>query len=136
MKGLSTIVWLLVMAVSAQAGIPENWQNKVEARLLQSSATTNEFIVIMAEQSDLSGAANLKTKEAKGRYVFERLMETARRTQAPVLEKLRAQNLDCQPFWVANAIRVRGDSQVIQSLAQATHTARIVANAVTSAPAT
>ena len=75
--------------LNARAGIPENWQDKVDSRLLQGAPATNEFLVILSEQADLSGAAALKTKEAKGRYVFERLTETAQRTQPPILKTLQ-----------------------------------------------
>ena len=76
----------------------------------------------------------MKTKEAKGRYVFERLRETALRTQQPILKTLREQGLDYRPLWVANMIQVRGSLPAIQLLAQRADTARIVANSPIRAP--
>ncbi|MGA2785957.1 MAG: S8 family serine peptidase [Verrucomicrobiota bacterium] len=134
MKWMVTCACLALAFLPARAGIPENWQDKVDARLLQGAPATNEFLVILSEQADLSGAAALKTKEAKGRYVFEHLKEVAQRTQPPLLKTLQDQHLDYQPFWVANMIRVRGDSHAVQSLAQRTDTARILANASVRAP--
>jgi subtilisin family serine protease len=106
----------------------------VDSRLLQGAPATNEFLVILSEQADLSGATALKTKEAKGRYVFERLSETAQRTQQPMLKTLRERGLEHRPFWIANMIWVRGDLPAIQSLAQREETAHIVANPAVRVP--
>ncbi|MEI8288754.1 MAG: S8 family serine peptidase [Verrucomicrobiota bacterium] len=125
---------LFLVVLASQAGIPENWQNKVDLRLLQGAPATNEFILILSGQADLSGAAALKTKEAKGRYVYERLSETAQRTQAPVLDELQRRGLKHRSFWIANAIWAQGDVASIQALAQKTETARLVANFHVSTP--
>jgi subtilisin family serine protease len=134
MKWIAKSACLVLVVWTARAGVPENWQDKVEPRLLQGAPATNEFLVILSEQADLSGATALKTKEAKGRYVFERLTEVARRTQPPLLKTLQEKKLEYQPFWVANMICVRGDLPAIQSLAQRSDTARIVANSAIRVP--
>src|ERR1035438_7276663 len=104
MKWIATSACLVLAVLTARAGVPENWQDKVDPRLLQGAPATNEFLVILSEQADLSGAAALKTKEAKGRFVFERLTEVAQRTQPPLLKTLQEKKLEYQPFWVANMI--------------------------------
>jgi subtilisin family serine protease len=134
MKWIITNACLLLAVLTARAGVPENWQDKVDSRLLQSAPATNEFLVILSEQADLSAAAALKSKDAKSRYVFERLTEVAQRTQPPLLKTLQEQKLEYQPFWVANMICVRGDLPAIQSLAQRADTARIVANSAVRVP--
>jgi subtilisin family serine protease len=134
MKWIAKCACLVLMILTARAGIPENWQDKVDPRLMQGAPATNEFLVILSEQADLSGAAALKTKEAKGRYVFERLTETAQRTQQPMLKTIRERGLEHRPFWIANMIWVRGDLPALQSLAQRGETARIVANSANRVP--
>ena len=134
MKWIVKSACLVLAVLTARAGVPENWQDKVDPRLLQGAPATNEFLVILSEQADLSGATALKTKDAKGRYVFERLTEVAQRTQPPLLKTLQEQKLEYQPFWVANMICVRGDLPAIQSLAQRLDTARIVANPAVRVP--
>src|SRR5262245_35754262 len=47
-----------------------------------------EFLVFLNEQADLRGADLLTSKAAKGRYVFDRLTDTASRTQRPLLDLL------------------------------------------------
>jgi subtilisin family serine protease len=134
MKWIVKSACLVLAVLTTRAGVPENWQDKVDPRLLQGAPATNEFLVILSEQADLSGAAALKTKAAKGRYVFERLTEVAQRTQQPLLKTLQEKKLEYQPFWVANMIWVRGDLSAIQSLAQRADTARIVANSANRVP--
>jgi subtilisin family serine protease len=134
MKWIAKSACLVLAVWTTRAGVPENWQDKVDSRLLQSTPATNEFLVILSEQADLSGATALKTKDAKGRYVFERLTEVAQRTQPPILKTLQEKKLEYQPFWVANMICVRGDLPAIQSLAQREDTARIVANSANRVP--
>jgi subtilisin family serine protease len=134
MKWIAKSAYLVLVVWTARAGVPENWQDKVDSRLLQSTPATNEFLVILSEQADLSGAAALKTKDAKGRYVFEHLTEVARRTQLPILKTIRERGLEHRPFWIANMIWVRGDLPAIQSLAQREDTARIVANSANRVP--
>jgi len=134
MKWIAKSACLVLVILTARAGIPENWQDKVDPHLLQGAPATNEFLVILSEQADLSGATALKTKDARGRYVFERLMETAQRTQQPMLKTLRERGLEHRPFWIANMIWVRGDLPAIQSLAQREETAHIVANPAVRVP--
>ena len=134
MKWIVKCAGLVLVVLASQAGIPESWQNKVDPSLLQDTRATNEFILILSEQTDLSGAAALKTKEAKGRYVYERLLETAQRTQAPVLKELQRRGLKHHSFWIANAIWAQGDVAAIQALALRTETARMVANFHVSTP--
>jgi subtilisin family serine protease len=134
MKWIVKSACLVLVILTARAGIPENWQDKVDPHLLQGAPATNEFLVILSEQADLSGATALKTKDARGRYVFERLMETAQRTQQPMLKTLRERGLEHRPFWIANMIWVRGDLPAIQSLAQREETAHIVANPAVRVP--
>jgi subtilisin family serine protease len=134
MKWIAKTACLVLVGLTARAALPENWQSKVEPRLLQSAPATNEFLVILSEQADLSGAAALKTKDAKGRYVFERLTKVAQRTQQPILRMLQRQALEHRPFWIENMIWVRGNLSAIQSLAQRPETARIVANPAVRVP--
>ena len=134
MKWIVKCAGLVLVVLAGRAGLPENWQNKVEPRLLQGAPATNEFILVFSEQADLSGAAAFKTKEAKGRYVYERLSETAQRTQAPVLDELQRRGLKHRSFWIANAIWAQGDVASIQALAQRTETVRLIANFHARAP--
>jgi subtilisin family serine protease len=87
-----------------------------------------EFFVVLADQADLSQAANLPTKAEKGRFVYQTLSEKAQRTQRPVLQWLRERNIEHQSFYIVNAILVRGTRQIADTLAARPDVARVEGN--------
>ncbi len=119
---------------TAQFTITDNvWQEKVDAWVLETAsvrhpAQETEFLVFLNEQADLSGAAQLPTKEERGRYVFERLTAVAARTQSPIITTLKAEGVDYRPFWAANMIWVRGNISVVQRIARRADVFHIYAN--------
>jgi subtilisin family serine protease len=97
--------------------------------LLTKSATQPvEFIVHLAEQADLSQAANLTTKIAKGRYVFAELTRVADQTQPTVVVLLEQEGVPYQRFWVANMIQVKGDQELMEKLARLPEVAHLYGN--------
>ncbi|MEO8275157.1 MAG: S8 family serine peptidase [Thermoanaerobaculia bacterium] len=94
------------------------------------SAGTSEFLIVMKEQADLSGAARLSTKAEKGRFVVERLRETAARSQSPVLATLAAAGVEHRSYWVANLIWAKGDANLVATLAARSDVRGIAANPV------
>jgi serine protease AprX len=87
-----------------------------------------EFLVVLAEQADLSAAGALPTRQAKGRYVYETLQQTAQRTQAPLLAWLQAQGIPHRSFYIVNLVWVKGDASVVKALAKRPEVARLEAN--------
>lgn len=87
-----------------------------------------EFLVVLADQADLSGAAQLATKEEKGTFVFKALSAKAQATQGPMLDWLRANGLEHQSFYIVNMIRVKGNLDVALALAARPEVARIEGN--------
>ena len=111
------------------------WKNKVDPWVLKSAAQApTELLVFLKEQADLSPAKHLLTKLEKGAYVYNQLTQTAKRTQAPLLAFLQDQQLrspgtvEFRPYWVANMIWVRGDSDLVKTLAQRADIAHLYAN--------
>jgi uncharacterized repeat protein (TIGR01451 family) len=84
--------------------------------------------VVLAEQADVRAAEALRTKEEKGRFVFETLRDTAARTQGPILALLSARGAAHRAYWVANMIWVKGGAALIEELALRPDVARISAN--------
>src|SRR5438477_3882125 len=62
-----------------------------------------EFFVVLADQADLSGAANLQTKAEKGRYVYNTLLNKSQTTQGPILQWLRERGVEYESFYIVNA---------------------------------
>ena len=68
-----------------------------------------EFLVVLADQADLRGAAPLQTKEEKGRFVYSALYSKAQTTQKPLLNWLQANGIQHRSFYIVNMILVKGD---------------------------
>ena len=87
-----------------------------------------EFFVVLADQADLSAAANLQTKAEKGRFVFQTLFNKAQITQGPILQWLRERGLEHHSFYIVNAILVKGTRDVAEALAARPDVARVEGN--------
>src|SRR5213080_2320096 len=89
-----------------------------------------EFFVVLADQADLSGAANLQTKAEKGRYVYNTLLNRSQTTQGPILQWLRERGVEYESFYIVNAILVKGSQEIAQALASRPDVARVEGNPV------
>jgi subtilisin family serine protease len=87
-----------------------------------------EFFVVLVDQADLSGAANLQTKAEKGRYVYNSLLNKSQTTQGPILQWLGDRAITHQSFYIVNAVLVKGTRQVADALATRPDVARIEGN--------
>jgi serine protease AprX len=87
-----------------------------------------EFIVVLTDQADLSGAAALTTKMEKGRYVYDALRNKSKATQTPILHWLRDRGIEHQSFYIVNAILVRGSREIAEALAARSDVARVEGN--------
>lgn len=87
-----------------------------------------ELLVVLGERADLSGAAALPTKLEKGLFVRERLLAVATRSQRSLLAELRRRGVPHRPFYVVNAVWVRGDRSLVTALAKRPDVARVEGN--------
>src|SRR4029453_5529528 len=87
-----------------------------------------EFLVMLADQADLSPAANLPTKTEKGRFVYQTLLEKAQSTQEQILQWLRDRKIEHQSFYIVNAILVKGDRHLAETFAARPEGAHIDGN--------
>jgi serine protease AprX len=87
-----------------------------------------EFFVVLADQADLSPAGNLQTKTEKGRFVYQTLLEKAQSTQEPILQWLRDRKIEHQSFYIVNAVLVKGNRQLAETLAARPDVARVTGN--------
>ncbi len=121
-----------VLALPWVAAAPAAAGEKISPALTRAFAASAdgraEMLVVLAEQADLTPAAALPTKAAKGRFVFERLSETAERTQGPLLAELARRGAPSRPFWAANFVWTKGDLSLAQALAAREDVARLETN--------
>lgn len=118
----------LVMTLASRSNAASS--PKIASRVLKETASGNatEALVVLSEQADLSRAASLPTKEAKGRYVVNTLREVASRTQVPILKMLEKRGVPHQSFWVVNMIHVTGTRALMDELAARSDVKQIDAN--------
>jgi hypothetical protein len=121
---------LLGFAMKDGALAQDNPTTKFEAGLLdQLTAGSTDFFITMAEQADLSGAAQLQTKAEKGQYVFDTLVSSADQTQADLRLFLDRQGVDYKSFYIVNTILVKnGSLDLAQTIAARTDVVKISAN--------
>lgn len=104
--------------------------DKVAPWVLNHTANGNvaEFLVVLSDQADLRGANTLVTREAKAHYVRNALWNKAQSTQAPLLQWLREHNVEYRAYYIVNMVWVRGNVDVVQSLAARSDVLRIEGN--------
>ncbi len=107
-----------------------DWKRKVTPAVLQavSDEGAANFIALMAEQADVGEARFLPLKKDKGAYVFQKLSETAERTQARVVDVLRQFKAPYQSFWIINAVQAKGGEDILQALAALPEVKAILTN--------
>jgi serine protease AprX len=105
-------------------------QSKIAPWVMDNTAggAVAEFLVVLADQADLSGAASLRTKEEKGRFVYETLYNKARSTQGPILAWLKERKIEHRAYYIVNMIWVKGDINIAMALASRSDVARVEGN--------
>src|SRR4030095_5550959 len=76
-----------------------------------------EFLVVLADQADFSGAAALPTKNEKGPYVRDALWNKSQATQGAILQLLRERGLEHRSYYIINGISVKGTRETAEMLA-------------------
>ena len=87
-----------------------------------------EFMVVLADQADLSRAAALPTKSEKERFVYDTLWNKSQTTQGPILQWLRERGIEHRSFYIVNAVLVKGSREIAETLAARPDVARVEGN--------
>lgn len=129
---LTGLVMLILLAggaliggtLRAQAGVPASAaaggpESKIDKQVLKDTANGQKasFVILLADQADVSAAYAMKDQDARGWYVYNTLRDHAAKTQGPIRAALTAAGAPYQAFWVANMIVATGDLSLVQSLA-------------------
>jgi len=86
------------------------------------------FIILMKEQADLSGAAQIDDPVARRAFVYQALVDTADGSQAPIRARLEAEGLAYRRYYLQNVIRVDGHRWRTRDFADLTGVAGVVPN--------
>jgi serine protease AprX len=105
-------------------------QSKIAPWVMDNTAggAVAEFLVVLTDQADLNSAASLRTKEEKGRFVYETLYNKARSTQGPILAWLKERKIEHRAYYIVNMIWVKGDINIAMALASRSDVARVEGN--------
>jgi serine protease AprX len=128
---LGSALILLCAILQAVHGAPAgSASSKISPLVLQQleGRESAEFLVILSEQADLSGAELYPSKEARGRFVFETLFKKAESSQRQILQHLDENGITYRSFYVANAIMVKGGLSTAMDFAARPEVARIESN--------
>jgi subtilisin family serine protease len=86
------------------------------------------LFVVMKEQADLTGLAGVADHTARIRQTYQRLVDTAERSQAPLRKSLRGKGLKFTPFYLVNGIEVDAGPIARQWLASRSDVAEVLLN--------
>jgi serine protease AprX len=129
-----SILWALLGSVDPGASTPVAAQSNFPATVAPwvvehtANGAQTEFLVVLRSQADLSAAARMPTKLARGQYVHDSLWRTAQAAQAPVRAYLDARGISYQSFYIVNALAVKGDRGLVLALAARPDVDRIEGN--------
>jgi subtilisin family serine protease len=117
--GLLLVGLLLSPAAPSLPGAAATGVSKVSQGVLADTVNGKQasFLILMAEQADLSAATTMQDQNARGRWVAERLRETASRNQGPLKALLTKMGVAHRSYWSANMIAAEGRRDLIQMLA-------------------
>ncbi|KRF38254.1 hypothetical protein ASG96_17515 [Terrabacter sp. Soil810] len=100
-----------------------------EQRLTQNK--TADFWVRMIDKADLSKGSQVADWNQRGKAVHDALRSHATASQAKVVAQLKAANADYTPYWITNAVLVRGGTLgLANTLAANTEVKEIVETSV------
>ncbi|MFT4666825.1 MAG: serine protease AprX [Polaribacter sp.] len=120
----------ICFSLYAQAQATEQWSSKVDPSLLVEveEGNTVDFLIVLKEQRSLNSSPTKKTKEEKGRYVFEQLQKVAKESQQSLRSFLESKNITYQSFFIINSIYTKGKLTLIKELASRNDVAQIQNN--------
>jgi subtilisin family serine protease len=122
-------------AGEARAPLPRSGA-RVDPRLTADLAASADgqatFLVFLADQADLAAAYGIAGWSARGEYVARTLRQHAEAAQQGLLSELESRGLHHTPFWIVNAVAVRGDAADVAAIAARAEVAELRANRTAS----
>lgn len=126
---LAVALGALMLGLTAQpalAASPSDTPERatVAPELLDTTDTTT-FLVYLRETAPLASTATLQEPDDRARAVHQLLTDTAKRTQRGLRQLLDARKAEHTPYWIANAVQVRGDQALVKEIASRPEVAQI-----------
>ena len=117
-------------AIGQGDAINQNTSAKIAPWVIEHTAAGQqaEFIVVLAEQANLSPAKMLVAKSEKNFYVRDALWAKSQETQGPVRQWLAEQGIEHRSFYIVNAIWLKGTREIAEALAARSDVLRVEGN--------
>lgn len=91
--------------------------------------------VLMKQRANLASAVSRAgTWRAKGDAVLNSLANTAKTSQASLIQTLTARNIEHKAFWITNAVKVVADDATIAELAARSDVSKIIEDTIAQIP--
>jgi subtilisin family serine protease len=129
----SLLLLMLALAYAAAsfagaAASASNPLDKVETSVVDTVGAGQEttFWAVLREEADLGPAATM-SRSARGQFVYEQLTSVAEQSQAGLRTMLEQRGASYEPFWIVNAVRIRGDKALLTAVASRPEVEQILA---------
>ncbi|HEX6076853.1 MAG TPA: carboxypeptidase regulatory-like domain-containing protein [Micromonosporaceae bacterium] len=129
---LSTLATVPAAASPAAGDSTIKIEQKVRDQLAKKGTTS--FWVVLDSQADLAGAARLKGKTDKARFVLTTKTRHAEKTQAGLRALLDRNHADYTSYWIHNSLLVTGDAGLLAKVAARPEVEAIEADDPVSVP--
>ena len=105
-------------------------EGKVSPQAMEDTADgkTASIVILLADQADVSAAYDIKDHDARGWFVYNRLTEHAKKTQAGLRTLLNSRGINYKSFWAANMMIAEADRSLAVEIAGRSDVARIDSN--------
>lgn len=126
---LSAAAALLTSPIPAMADtVPPSTPAKIDSALRSAVAKGGDatFFVVLKDPADLSGAKKQKTHTAKAKAAYKELRAHAADSQKSLTSFLDKEKVGHKDYWIANAVQVTGDADLVNELAKRSDVASIV----------
>lgn len=87
-----------------------------------------EFIVRLKARAEMQDLRQVGDALQRRTLMVERLRDTAKITQASLVSHLKAAGIEYRPFWITNAVWVRGDRTLLDEILRRQDVAHVHAN--------
>ncbi len=110
---------------------------RIAARVLSDVRANHsaDFLVVMRARVDPAATVDRSTSRTEqGERIYHALHDTAQPSQSALTRDLQSRGIPFQPFWIVNAVAVRGSGALVAELAARPDVAAIVSNAAFKVP--
>ena len=130
LRNLIVTLTLLLLALPAAAAGRRAGPAPIHRWVLDHTrgGETTWFFVVLQSRAHIQEARRIPDPAARRRFVRDTLWETARRSQASLRAWLEARGVPYRPYYIVNAILVRGDRRLATELARRDDVLRIEGN--------